>query len=68
MSRFLTTIPSNTGFVNLGLVETYPTGGGGPTADGPRAYFGSAPRRAEQGDILNNLLVLLVMDLNQNKM
>ena len=32
MSRFLTTIPSNTGFVNLGLVETYPTGGGDTTA------------------------------------
>ena len=39
MSRFLTTIPSNTGFVNLGLVETYPTGGGGPTAYGPTSYF-----------------------------
>ena len=39
MSRFLTTIPSNTGFVNLGLVETYPTGGGGPTAYGPTSYL-----------------------------
>ena len=54
MSRFLTTIPSNTGFVNLGLVETYPTGGGGPTAYGPTSYFGSAPLPAEQGDNLNN--------------
>ena len=54
MSRFLTTIPSNTGFVNLGLVETYPTGGGGPTAYGPTSYFGSDPRPAEQGDNLNN--------------
>ena len=54
MSRFLTTIPSNTGFVNLGLVETYPTGGGGPTAYGPTSYFGSDPRPAEDGDNLNN--------------
>ena len=54
MSRFLTTIPSNTGFVNLGLVETYPTGGGGPTAYGPTSYYGSDPRPAEQGDNLNN--------------
>ena len=54
MSRFLTTIPSNTGFVNLGLVETYPTGGGGPTAYGPTSYFGSDPRPSEDGDNLNN--------------
>ena len=54
MSRFLTTIPSNSGFVNLGLVETYPTGGGGPTAYGPTSYFGSDPLPAEQGDNLNN--------------
>ena len=54
MSRFLTTIPSNTGFVNLGLVETYPTGGGGPTAYGPTSYFGSDPLPAEKGDNLNN--------------
>jgi hypothetical protein len=54
MSRFLTTIPSNTGFVNLGLVETYPTGGGGPTAYGPTSYFGSDPLPAEVGDNLNN--------------
>ena len=54
MSRFLTTIPSNPGFVNLGLVETYPTGGGGPTAYGPTSYFGSDPLPAEVGDNLNN--------------
>jgi len=54
MSRFLTTIPSNSGFVNLGLVETYPTGGGGPTAYGPTSYYGSDPRPAEDGDNLNN--------------
>ena len=54
MSRFLTTIQSNSGFVNLGLVETYPTGGGGPTAYGPTSYFGSDPLPAEDGDNLNN--------------
>ena len=50
MPRFLTTIPSNLGFFNLGVVESYPTGGGGPTAYGPTSYFGSDPRPAEQGD------------------
>ena len=54
MARFLTTIPSNLGFFNLGQVESYPTGGGGPTAYGPTSYFGSAPLPAEQGDNLNN--------------
>ena len=54
MSRFLTTIPSNTGFVNLGLVETYPTGGRRPTAYGPTSYYGSDPRTPEDGDNLNN--------------
>jgi len=54
VSRFLTTIPSNLGFFNLGVVESYPTGGGGPTAYGPTSYFGSDPRPAEQGDNLNN--------------
>ena len=54
MARFLTTIPSNLGFFNLGKVEAYPTGGGGPTAYGPTSYFGSDPRPAEQGDNLNN--------------
>ena len=54
MARFLTTIPSNLGFFNLGKVETYPTGGGGPTAYGPTSYFGSDPLPAEQGDNLNN--------------
>ena len=54
MSRFLTTIPSNSGFVNLGLVEAYPTGGGGPTAYGPTSYYGSDPLPAEDGDNLNN--------------
>ena len=52
MSRFLTTIPSNSGFVNLGTVEAYPTGGTGPTAYGPTSYFGSDPLPAEPGDSL----------------
>ena len=54
MARFLTTIPSNLGFFNLGVVESYPTGGGGPTAYGPTSYYGSDPLPAEQGDNLNN--------------
>ena len=54
MSRFLTSIPSNLGFFNLGKVEAYPTGGGGPTAYGPTSYFGSDPLPAELGDNLNN--------------
>ena len=54
MARFLTTIPSNLGFFNLGTVEAYPSGGGGPTAYGPTSYFGSDPRPSEQGDNLNN--------------
>jgi hypothetical protein len=52
MARFLTTIPSNSGFVNFGTVESYPTGGTGPTAYGPTSYFGSDPRPAEPGDSL----------------
>ena len=54
MSRYLTTIPNNTGFYNLGTVQTYPTGGAGPTAYGPTSYYGSDPRPAEDGDNLNN--------------
>jgi len=54
VARFLTTIPSNLGFFNLGVVESYPTGGGGPTAYGPTSYYGSDPLPAEQGDNLNN--------------
>ena len=54
MSRYLTTIPSNKGFYNLGTVEAYPTGGAGPTAYGPTSYYGSDPRPAEDGDNLNN--------------
>ena len=54
MSRYLTTIPSNTGFYNLGTVQSYPTGGAGPTAYGPTSYYGSDPRPAENGDNLNS--------------
>jgi len=54
MSRYLTTIPSNTGFYNLGTVESYPTGGAGPTAYGPNSYYGSDPLPKEDGDNLNN--------------
>ena len=54
MSRFLSTVPTNHGFVNLGLVESYPTGGTGPVAFGPTSYFGSDPRPPELGDNLNN--------------
>ena len=54
MSRYLTTIPSNTGFYNLGTVESYPTGGAGPTAYGPTSYYGSDPLPKEDGDNLNN--------------
>ena len=54
MSRFLSTIPTNHGFVNLGKVQAYPTGGSGPTAFGPTSYFGSDPRPPELGDNLNN--------------
>ena len=54
MSRFLSTIPTNHGFVNLGNVQAYPTGGSGPIAFGPTSYFGSDPRPPELGDNLNN--------------
>ena len=54
MGRFLTALPSNIGFVNLGLVEAYPTGGSGPTAFGPTSYFGSDPLPGRLGDSINN--------------
>jgi len=53
MARFLTTIPVNIGFVNLGNVQAYPTGGTGPTAYGPTTYFGSDPKPAIGGDSIN---------------
>ena len=58
MPRFLTTIPVNTGFYNLGTVEAYPTGGTGPTAYGPTSYFGSDPLPQRPGDSINNTLDL----------
>ena len=54
MGRFLTTIPSNIGFYNLGTVEAYPTGGTGPTAYGATSYFGSDPLPPRLGDSINN--------------
>ena len=53
MARFLTTIPSNLGYYNLGTVESYPTGGTGPTAYGPTSYYGSDPLPATPGDSVN---------------
>lgn len=54
MARFLTTIPSNLGYYNLGTVEAYPVGGTGPTAYGPTSYFGSDPLPETLGDSVNN--------------
>jgi hypothetical protein len=53
VARFLTTIPSNLGYYNLGTVESYPTGGSGPTAYGANSYFGSDPLPATPGDSVN---------------
>jgi len=52
MARYLTTVPSNQGFYNLGTVWSYPTGGSGPTAFGSTGYFGSTPQPAIDGDSL----------------
>ena len=54
MARFLTTIPNNLGYYTLGTVESYPTGGAGPTAYGPTSYFGSDPLPQRSGDNLND--------------
>jgi len=54
MGRFLTTLPTNLGYFNLGTVEAYPTGGTGPTAYGSTSYFGSDPLPAQLGDSINN--------------
>ena len=54
MARFLTTLPTNLGFYNLGTVQSYPTGGTGPTAYGPTSYFGSDPLPETLGDSINN--------------
>lgn len=58
MARFLTTVPNNLGYVNLGLVQTYPTGGTGPVAYGPTSYFGSDPLPARDGDSINTAIDL----------
>lgn len=58
MARFLTTIPTNLGYVNLGLVQSYPTGGTGPVAYGPTSYFGSDPLPSTGGDSVNNAVNL----------
>lgn len=52
MARYLNTIPSNLGFFALGSVQSYPTGGTGPTAFGPNSYFGSDPVPQNPGDSL----------------
>lgn len=54
MARYLSTIPDNSGFYNLGTVWTYPTGGTGPTGYGPTSYFGSDPMPQNSGDSLYN--------------
>ena len=61
MSRFLTTIPSNSGFYNLGTVESYPTGGSGPTGYGPTSYFGSDPLPETSGDSIYNPIDLGIL-------
>ena len=54
MARFLTTIPNNLGFYNLGTVQSYPVGGTGPTAYGATSYYGSDPLPSSPGDSLYN--------------
>jgi hypothetical protein len=54
MARFLATLPVNLGFTNLGTIESYPTGGTGPTAYGPTSYYGSDPLPPRLGDSVNN--------------
>jgi len=58
VARFLTTVPNNLGYVNLGLVQSYPTGGTGPTAYGPTSYYGSDPLSARDGDSVNTAIDL----------
>lgn len=52
MARYLSTVPDNSGFYNLGTVWAYPTGGTGPTGYGPTSYYGSDPLPAQPGDSL----------------
>ncbi len=58
MARFLTTLPENLGFWNLGTVQAYPTGGSGPVAYGSTGIFGSSPLPATDGDSLYNSINL----------
>jgi CRISPR/Cas system-associated endoribonuclease Cas2 len=58
MARYLSTIPNNLGFYNLGTVWSYPTGGTGPTAYGPTSYYGSDPLPSNDGDSLYNAVDL----------
>ena len=58
MARYLSTVPDNTGFYNLGTVWSYPTGGAGPTAYGPTSYYGSDPLPQTDGDSLYNAIDL----------
>jgi hypothetical protein len=53
MARFLTTLPANSGYYNLGSVEAFPTGGTGPVAYGPTSYLGSDPLPSRTGDSIN---------------
>ena len=58
MPRYISSLPSNIGFYNLGTVETYPVGGSGPVAYGSTGYFGSSPLPQRGGDSINNPLNL----------
>ena len=53
MSTFLTALPTNLGFYNLGTVQAYPAGGTGPTAFGANSYFGSDPLPIRATDSVN---------------
>lgn len=54
MARYLSTVPDNIGFYNLGTVWAYPTGGTGPTGYGPTGIFGSDPLPDIDGSSLYN--------------
>jgi hypothetical protein len=58
MARYLSTVPDNSGFYNLGTVWAYPTGGSGPTAYGSTGIFGSTPLPAIDGDSMYNAIDL----------
>jgi hypothetical protein len=53
LSTFLTALPTNLGFYNLGTVQAYPVGGTGPTAYGANSYFGSDPLPIRATDSVN---------------